>query len=238
MSLSNSRLRSEKTIILLNLQKKATMLQREQIDYLLVYAYNAAIRAGARILEIYGSDDFFVNIKADNTPVTLADRDSHAIIKKHLGQTRIPLMSEEGRDLLYEERCNWDLFWLVDPLDGTKEFIRRESHEFTVNIALMVDHKPFIGIIYAPYFRKMYFCDMERGSFLKKEVAPDTSADFTITQIYEDAEALPLVRRKNTPLRIAVSRFHKSPETDAAIASLREKYGELELVETGSSLKI
>ena len=123
------------------------MLTKEQIDYLIVHAYNAAIRAGARILEIYAGGDFDVDMKSDHTPITLADRDSHELIKQYLSRTRIPLLSEEGRDLLYEERRNWDLFWMVDPLDGTKEFLKGNG-EFTVNIALMADNEPTIGIIY------------------------------------------------------------------------------------------
>ena len=99
------------------------MLNKEQTDFLLVNAYNAAVRAGARIIDIYTGDaDYGVDLKSDHTPITIADRESHELIKNYLSQTRIPLLSEEGRDLLYEERRNWDLFWMVDPLDGTKEF--------------------------------------------------------------------------------------------------------------------
>ena len=127
------------------------MLNKEQTDFLLVNAYNAAIRAGARIIDIYTGDaDFAVDIKSDHTPITIADRDAHELIKKYLSQTRVPLLSEEGRDLLYEERRNWDLFWMVDPLDGTKEFIKGNG-EFTVNIALMYNNRPEIGVIYVPY---------------------------------------------------------------------------------------
>ena len=100
------------------------MLTQEQIEFFLEKAYNAALRAGARILEIYNDGiDLEVNLKSDRTPITLADRDSHTLIKSYLGPTHIPLLSEEGRDLLYEERRGWDFFWMVDPLDGTKEFI-------------------------------------------------------------------------------------------------------------------
>ena len=213
------------------------MLQREQIDYLLVNAYNAAIRAGARIVEIYNGDDFNINLKSDNTPTTLADREAHNVIKSYLGQTRIPLMSEEGRNILFEERGNWDLYWLVDPLDGTKEFIRQESHQFSVNIALMVDNEPFLGVVYMPCFDRIYFSDADRGAFAKENVVPDANASFTINEIYRGAQTLPLTAQKNDPLRVVVSRTSPSAETERFIELLKEKYGEVEVVPTGSSLK-
>ena len=213
------------------------MLQREQIDYLLVNAYNAAIRAGARIMEIYNGDDLGITLKSDNTPTTLADREAHAMIKKHLGQTRIPILSEEGRNLLYEERGTWDLFWMVDPLDGTREFIRQESHQFTVNIALMVENEPFLGVVYIPYFQKIYFSDMERGAFVKENVIPHPDASFTINELYQEAQQLPLVTDKNSPIRVTVSRMATSPETDRFVELLRKRAGEVEVVPVGSSLK-
>lgn len=148
------------------------MLNKEQTDFLLVNAYNAAVRAGARIIDIYTGDaDYGVDLKSDHTPITIADRESHELIKNYLSQTRIPLLSEEGRDLLYEERRNWDLFWMVDPLDGTKEFLKGNG-EFTVNIALMCDNEPYIGIIYVPYIRRIYFAQRGVGSYLKTDVRP------------------------------------------------------------------
>jgi len=213
------------------------MLQREQTDYLLVNAYNAAIRAGARIVEIYNSDDLGINLKSDNTPTTLADREAHSIIKHYLGQTRIPILSEEGRNLLYEERGTWDLFWLVDPLDGTREFIRHESHEFTVNIALMVENEPFMGVIYVPCFNKIYFSDMERGAFVKENVMPDPNASFSINELYQGARQLPLADAVNSPIRVTVSRMAGSQDTDRFIELLRERCGEVTVIPTGSSLK-
>lgn len=213
------------------------MLQREQTDYLLVKAYNAAVRAGARILEVYNSGDFSTRLKSDNTPTTLADREAHQTIKHYLGQTRIPLMSEEGRDLLFEERGNWDLYWLVDPLDGTREFIRQESHQFSVNIALMVDNEPYLGVVYMPCFERIYFSDPERGAFVKTDVKPDEGAEFAINEIFQDASLLPLTEKPNDPPRIVVSRTSTSPDTDRFIDRLRDRFGELEVVPTGSSYK-
>mgnify|MGYP000821729572 CR=1 FL=1 len=168
------------------------MLNKEQTDFLLVNAYNAAIRAGARIIDIYTGDaDFAVDIKSDHTPITIADRDAHELIKKYLSQTRVPLLSEEGRDLLYEERRNWDLFWMVDPLDGTKEFLKGNG-EFTVNIALMHNNEPYIGVIYVPYIHKIYFALKGAGCYLKTDVEPDHEASFDLPQIWSDTTRLPL----------------------------------------------
>ena len=110
-------------------------------NFLLPKAYNAGstIRAGAAILDIYNSGcPIDVDIKSDRSPITVADRPAHSSSGEYLGQTRIPLLSEEGREMLYAERKDWDLFWMVDPLDGTVEFIKGNG-EFTVNIALMAD---------------------------------------------------------------------------------------------------
>jgi len=104
-------------------------------------------------MEIYESADFGVEMKADNSPLTLADKASHEVIVEELKKEfpKIPILSEEGRDIPFEERKNWKKFWLVDPLDGTKEFIKKNG-EFTVNIALIENNKPVIGVIYAPAY--------------------------------------------------------------------------------------
>lgn len=213
------------------------MLNKEQTDFLLINACNAAIRAGACILDIYTGDaalDF--DLKSDHTPITVADRESHELIKQYLSQTRIPLLSEEGRDLLYEERRNWDLFWMVDPLDGTKEFLKGNG-EFTVNIALMCDNEPVMGIVYVPYIRKFYFALKGKGAYLKRDVRPDREASFDLTQIWSDAVRLPLRERGNDPIRIAVSRSHNTPETFEHVERIRSVHSGAEIVEQGSSYK-
>ena len=213
------------------------MLNKEQTDFLLVNAYNAAIRAGARIIDIYTGDaDFAVDIKSDHTPITIADRDAHELIKKYLSQTRVPLLSEEGRDLLYEERRNWDLFWMVDPLDGTKEFLKGNG-EFTVNIALMHNNEPYIGVIYVPYIHKIYFALKGAGCYLKTDVEPDHEALFDLPQIWSDTTRLPLCDKANEPIRIAVSRSHNTDETFEHIARIKAGHPAAEIVEQGSSFK-
>ena len=121
---------------------------------------------GDMSIEIYNSDDFEVEIKSDNSPLTKADRLSHQIIKEGLTKSfpQIPVLSEEGKEIPYEERKYWDKFWLVDPLDGTKEFIKRNG-EFTVNIALIENGKPVFGLIYVPVTGETFFGDVENGSY-------------------------------------------------------------------------
>ena len=133
------------------------MFVKESTDIvrLVDVAIAAALDAGAAVREVYLCDDFGVRIKADDSPVTLADLRADAVIARLLGETGVPLLSEEGRVIPFGERKAWRLFWLVDPLDGTKEFISRNG-EFTVNIALVRDGKPLAGVVYAPVIDVLY----------------------------------------------------------------------------------
>ena len=116
---------------------RVSMINDKVRMYLLPPLFNAAVRAGASIMNVYKNlDDYDISLKEDKTPITVADRVAHKTIREYLGTTRIPVLSEEGREMRYEERRNWELYWLVDPLDGTVEFIKG-NNEFTVNIALM-----------------------------------------------------------------------------------------------------
>ncbi len=208
--------------------------------YLLPPLFNAAVRAGASIMQVYKSknlDDYDISLKNDHTPITLADRVAHRTIREYLGPTRIPILSEEGREMRYEERCNWELYWLVDPLDGTVEFIKG-NNEFTVNIALMENNVCIGAVIYVPYYEKMYVAGRDSGSFVKERVAPDPAADYTYEEIVHGWTRLPLVgEAHHDHLRVALSRSHQTPETHAYVARLRERYPDLEVVEQGSSYK-
>ena len=128
-----------------------------QLNNLLTIAISAALEAGAEIMRIYNdpSQDFGIERKADNSPVTLADKAAHNCIVHHLEQTGIPILSEEGAHLPYEERTPWHRLWVVDPLDGTKEFIKKNG-EFTVNIALVEVGIPVLGVIYLPATEALY----------------------------------------------------------------------------------
>ena len=127
-------------------------------------ARTAAIEAGKAIMKVYASADNTIDWKKDNSPLTAADTESHEIIFKHLEVTGLPILSEEGADIPFEEREKWNYYWLVDPLDGTKEFIKRNG-EFTVNIALMNGNAPIGGVIYAPCLDTLYYGAKEIGAY-------------------------------------------------------------------------
>ena len=155
---------------------RVTMINDKVRMYLLPPLFNAAVRAGASIMHVYKNlDDYDISLKDDKTPITLADRVAHKTIREYLGPTRIPILSEEGREMGYDERRNWELYWLVDPLDGTVEFIKG-NNEFTVNIALMENNVCMGAVIYVPYFEKMYIAGRDSGSYLKEHIAPDAAA--------------------------------------------------------------
>ena len=143
-----------------------TMLSEQIKRFLLPHTFNAAVRAGAAVMRIYEHRDDYDLSKYDGNfrSITAADRAAHEAIKRTLGQTRIPILSEDGREMHYEERCNWELFWLVDPLDGTREFIAG-NNEFTINIALMENNVCAAAVIYVPYLHKIYFADRGFGSY-------------------------------------------------------------------------
>ena len=205
--------------------------------YLLVKQFNAAVRAGAAIMKIYKSrTDYDVQFKSDNTPITIADRMAHDTIKRALGETRIPILSEEGRQMLYDERCNWELFWMVDPLDGTMEFIKG-NNEFTVNIALMQNNICISAVIYVPYHNKIYIAERGYGAWIMEGVEPNELAEYCYNDIHAEIERLPLESNRHEHYRVAVSRSHQTPETHEHIEQLRITDPDLEIVEQGSSYK-
>ena len=193
-------------------------------------AIQASIKAGAAILEVYNSDNFEVELKSDNSPLTLADRKAHNVIVGFLEETGIPILSEEGRGIPYEERKNWEQFWLVDPLDGTKEFVKRNG-EFTVNIALIQYGRPIMGVIYVPVTDVLYVGSMKDGA-CKLEQASTYSSDWIAS-----ADKLPFEKTDNT-YKVVASRSHMSPETEAYVDKLRGQHKNVEIVSKGSSLKL
>lgn len=186
-------------------------------DSLLRIATDAAISAGEAIMEVYTSPtaNWEVERKADNSPLTLADRRSHAVIAPALEATGIPVLSEEGAHLPFEARKEWRRLWVVDPLDGTKEFIKRNG-EFTVNIALVEDGVPVLGVIYVPVTRDLYV-GSPAGAFKNGQ---------------------PIHAGAATPFTAVASRSHLSAETQEYIDSLRAEHPDLTMVSAGSSLKL
>lgn len=202
-------------------------------------AIDAALKASEEILSIYEdpASDFEIERKADNSPLTIADRKAHEAIVAVLSKTPFPILSEEGRHLDYEVRRKWDTLWIVDPLDGTKEFIKRNG-EFTVNIALVQDSVPVIGVIYVPVKRILYFAVEGVGAYKCSGLVGLEDNTLTLKQMIEDSERLPLDDPRDHFIVVA-SRSHLSPETEEYIADLRKKKrGGIELISRGSSMKI
>ena len=199
---------------------------------LMKLAVNAAVEAGKEILKIYQSDDFGVELKKDSSPLTKADRKAHEVILSRLGQEKFPVLSEESAEIPYSQRKSWHKFWLVDPLDGTKEFIKRNG-EFTVNIALIVAQKPTLGVIYVPVHDSLYFGDEFSGSFFlgSASVKLRDSGDFL-----KSACSLPF--RNHSTFGIVASRSHMNQETSSFISGLQRKHQDVRIVSRGSSLKL
>jgi 3'(2'), 5'-bisphosphate nucleotidase len=218
------------------MQKQFKMIELPELKHLLFIAINAAVRAGALIMKVYNSDDFQVNLKSDATPLTLADRLANDEIVKSLMKTRIPVLSEEGRDLLYEERKGWEYFWLVDPLDGTKEFIKRNG-EFTVNIALVFQGYPILGVVYVPVLNQLYFSLNGLGSFRVNGISHPIDEQSQIDSFINKSEKLPITSKRNNYVIVA-SRSHTSPETQDFIDKVMKEKDEVEIIARGSSLKI
>ena len=190
------------------------------LNQLLDIAKKAALAAGDDILSIYESGDFSVEAKADNSPLTMADKAAHLKIVSFLEQTDIPILSEEGRDISFEERSKWKYFWMVDPLDGTKEFIKKNG-EFTVNIALVHRGEIILGVVYPPVLKDLYWAIKGEGAFVKR--------NGEVSKLKASGKDL-----KEVGLRVVASRSHMSKETEAYLAELAEP----EVVSKGSSLKL
>jgi 3'(2'), 5'-bisphosphate nucleotidase len=199
---------------------------------LLNTAITAALEAGKAILEIYHSGDFDIEIKGDNSPLTKADTASHNVIMSYLTETNIPVLSEEGKETPYEERKDWSQLWIVDPIDGTKEFIKRNG-EFTVNIALIENQKTLMGFIFVPVTGELYFSTKEMGAF---KVTVDMD-NFDIETLISNGNKLPLKREDKT-FTVVASRSHMSQETETYVQEMCDIHGEVNLISKGSSLKL
>jgi len=195
-------------------------------------AISASILAGRAIMEVYQTE-FDVEFKEDNSPLTIADKKSHNIISDFLKVTGIPVLSEEGKMEPFEVRKDWNQFWMVDPLDGTKEFIKRNG-EFTVNIALMDKSRPLFGIIYVPFHRELYFGGQSSGSY-KIDNISDVLDDYE--NYLSHAKKLPIIL-ENEVYKMIGSRSHMSEETRIYFDKVKKDKGEISIISRGSSLKL
>lgn len=191
---------------------------------LMALAIKASLEAGKEIMNIYtdSTQDFGIERKADNSPLTIADKAAHRKIMEYLETTNIPVLSEEGAHQSYEQRADWEYFWLVDPLDGTKEFIKKNG-EFTVNIALIQKGVPVMGVVYLPALDVLYYGDENSGAFRLKDGVK---------------EELPLDSAKHDDYVIVASRSHLSPATQEFIDEAIKNYDNVRTVSSGSSIKI
>lgn len=205
----------------------------------LTEAIRAAALAGRAILEVYGTD-FQVTDKADHTPLTLADQRAHRIISAALKPLGLPLLSEEGREIPWQTRSAWDTLWVVDPLDGTKEFVKRND-EFTVNIALVENQAPVLGVIYVPVAGTLYFAQREMGAFKLAGLDCGTDARLegpaTLAAFLQDARRLPLAEAPGAAYTIAGSRSHGTGELARFVEDQRRRHDAIEFISAGSSLK-
>ena len=191
------------------------MLSRDDI----LNINNIVYDAGQAILDIYDTT-FEVETKSDNSPLTLADKKSNEVIDLGLKSLfpNIPILSEEGRNIPYSERKKWDMFWLIDPLDGTKEFVKRNG-EFTVNVALIKDSYPIFGSVYAPFTKELFWASNGLGAW--KSI--NNKKDIPIR-----------VLKSNKKTRIVISRSHPNEK----VTNYINQYKEYELIRMGSSLKL
>ena len=198
---------------------------------LLKIAINASVKGGHAIMEVYASD-FAVEHKDDKSPLTLADKNCNEIIENILINTNIPILSEEGSKFTYGKRKDWKYSWLVDPLDGTKEFVKRNG-EFTVNIALIHNGNPIMGVIYVPVKEELYFAMEGLGSYKVNKNSVIENLDTLILS----SDKLPVnYKRKNYV--IVGSRSHMSEETEIFFEEMKKKHVNIEVMEVGSSLKL
>jgi len=198
---------------------------------LLKTAINASIKGGHAIMEVYASD-FAVEHKEDKSPLTLADKNCNEVIESFLMKTNIPILSEEGAKITYADRKDWEYSWLVDPLDGTKEFVKRNG-EFTVNIALIHNGNPIMGVIYVPVKEELYFAMEGLGSY---KVSLNLVIE-NLEMLISSSDILP-INHKRANYVIVGSRSHMSAETEVFFEQKKKKHGNVEIMAVGSSLKL
>ncbi|QTA91302.1 3'(2'),5'-bisphosphate nucleotidase CysQ [Desulfonema magnum] len=213
----------------------------------LLMALAASKIAGNAILDVY-EQKIDVEYKKDQSPLTLADKRSHEIITKILtarAENPLPVLSEEGKNIAYEERKKWEYFWLTDPLDGTKEFIKRNG-EFTVNIAIIHKNAPVLGVIYVPVKDVCYFAAEGLGSYkLDNCEVLDRLSEKAISEnaglmdeIISHSVILPTDRIAGSPFTIVGSRSHSTNAVEDFVADMKTRHEAVEFISAGSSLKL
>lgn len=201
-------------------------MNEQELQTWIPHLLQTAIKASEVIMEIYASD-FSKEIKKDGSPVTLADMQSNIILQEGLKKTGLPIVSEESVHASFEERQNWPLLWIVDPLDGTKEFIK-QNDEFVICIALVFNNRPVFGMITSPVQEKILI----GGTWYEPRILAFHEID-----IHDQIERLKPARELNSPLQMAGSRSHLSGTELKFTHELRTKFGDVGFVKKGSALK-
>lgn len=194
-------------------------------------AAQAALDGGAAILDVYNNEETQIAIKGDESPLTQADLKSNAAIIDHLKKTSYWVLSEEGKHMEYADRKDINIMWIVDPLDGTKEFIKRNG-EFTVNVALVQDGAPVLGAVYVPVTGELYLGVVGQGA---KKYYFEAGATLSQTDL-DGGTNLPVALDR--PFRAVGSRSHMNAETSEFLEEYRKQHGTVEIISKGSSLKM
>ena len=193
-------------------------------------AIAASIDAGLEIMKIYAGE-FNYELKDDNSPLTIADKNANDVINQYLIKTDIPIISEENAQIDYSVRKEWSTCWIVDPLDGTKEFIKRNG-EFTVNIALIKNGKPILGVVYVPVEKKLYYADV----YTMEAYSVILSDDLEFEEQLKNAIRVSPKRNENL-IRVVGSRSHMNDETTNFVNKLKSNSLKVDIISKGSSLK-
>jgi 3'(2'), 5'-bisphosphate nucleotidase len=211
---------------------KNVIVKKEKLNDNLRIAIKASLEAGKVIMQVYDTN-FDVEFKNDKSPLTEADEKANSIINSYLIETEFPIISEENKQTDYKTRKSWNTCWIVDPVDGTKEFIKRNG-EFTVNIALVTNGKPELGVIYVPVTKTIYVANVKENSAFKTQL---DSHESSLEMIIENAIALRPKPLNSNPVQVVGSRSHMSQETLDFIENIEQKGKEVEVISKGSSLK-
>jgi 3'(2'), 5'-bisphosphate nucleotidase len=195
---------------------------------------NIIVRATDEVLDVYNSKEFGIIEKDDKSPLTIADKKSHECILDGLSKLdkKFPVLSEEGKEISYEERKRWEYFWLIDPLDGTKEFIKKNG-EFTINIALIEKDKPILGLVSVPARKEIYFAVSGIGAYKIKYTG---KTFINNDELYSNAVKLPF-KEEREEIIVVGSRSHLDEKTEKYIESIK-KIGSVSVISLGSSFKI
>lgn len=195
-------------------------------------AIKAAIDAGEEILSIYKSP-FEIIEKEDKSPLTKADLASSKIINTYLKKTQIPIIDEEIKNISFSQRKTWETCWIVDPLDGTKEFIKKNG-EFTVNIAMAKQGVPVLGVIYVPVTSTLYYANVTEGKAFKTQLNLSSGSDQVF---FEEKDLITPAPKSENFLRVVGSRSHMNKDTLHFIETQKNNYKKIDIVSKGSSLK-